>query len=146
MNRLFRKYQRFRHCAYNVVLTQCTAIERETFFSYLYDKVQEISWKCANDTVFFDNYERYHPLSSPLYNGMGGGAIPQPPYTYGSYNPSYAYGNNQATYGNNQATGYANTNLYPGGYNRYNYYDRNRYPDTTYGNRYDSYATGPGKL
>ena len=116
-------------------------MERETFFSYLYDKVQEVSWKCAHDTIFFDNYERYHPLTSPIYNGVVTNGIAtnlaQPPYIYGSSN-----------YGGQPSVGLAGTNLYPSsGYNRYNgynnYYDRNRY-DNTYGNRYGSYGYGSG--
>lgn len=124
------KYQRFRQCVYNVLLTQCTPIERETFFSYLYDKVQEVSWKCANDTMFFENYERYHPLTSALYSNGGsvytGGLSAQPPYTYNGMV-------------NNYAGAYP-----PPAYGRFNVYDRNRaYYDGYGGTRYGS-PTGYG--
>ena len=127
------KYQRFRHCVYNVLLTQCTPLERETFFSYLYDKVQEVSWKCANDTLFFEQYERYHPLTSALYSNGGGvytpGLSAQPPYTYNS-NPGIVNGVN---------SGYP----YQPAYNRFNVYDRNRaYYDSYGATRYGSPGYG----
>lgn len=131
------KYQRFRHCVYNVVLTQCTPMERETFFSYLYDKVQEVSWKCANDTLFFENYERYHPLTSPLYSnsvsGLSALGSAQPPYTYNGVLNNGVLNN-----------GYPGTNVYsPSGYNRFTVYDRNRaYYDAYGGTRYAGSAYG----
>ena len=120
------KYQRFRHCVHNIVVSACTPIEREVFFSYLYDKVQEIAWKCANDTMFFDNYDRYHPMlnGGRVYTN----SLAQPPYTYGGVinNP------NQNNFG----------------YNRFNYYDRNFINsniDEERGNRPYGYGYGNSK-
>lgn len=129
------KYQRFRHCVYNVVLNHCTPLERETFFSYLYDKVQEISWKCANESVFFDNYDRYHPI----YNNQNGvfTNLAQPPYTYGTSRGIL----------NPNINSNINPNIYPqplSPTNRFNY-DRGGYYDANM--RYGSgYPTYPGKF
>lgn len=99
--------------------------------------------------MFFDNYERYHPISQPLYNGMtngmiNNGMIAQPPYAFNTYGGSYG--------GSNLGNGYANTNYYPStGYgNRLNYYDRNRYGNdydrTRYISDYDRNRYGGNKI
>lgn len=122
------------------------------FFVFLpvSSEIQKISFKCANDTIFFDNYERYHPMTSPIYNGIiTHYNIAQPPYIYGY----------QTNFGGVLSNSLAGTNFYPSsGFNQYdrfnpgyqgfgggyNNYDRNRYigDGSVYGNRYGSYGSG----
>lgn len=114
----------FRTCVYNVVLNHCTPLERERFFSYLLDKVNEISYKCGNDTSYFDNYDTWHPMNGILNNGLMGTGLSSsglvvgsgyssgslPPYTYNIG----VYGNGLSPYSSNR---YGNNYPYSGSLN-----------------------------